>query len=189
MQQELVKRYKDPQICFFFLKKKSLQIDDVQDFDVRWDQALLSANETLTDAVLEGLYKAKLQDSVQHQTVWALYGQETVRNNGQTSYSIFKTSVKLYIHQKIRTRNFRVGNEVIDRGAVIWSRKSNKANVERKVGNCWQWKATGQGSKGDSCSFSHYVPATGNSGELKDEKDDRPLPHTNSKVNIDGKGK
>ena len=34
-----------------------LQNDDVQDFDVRWDQALLSTNETLTDTVLEGFYK------------------------------------------------------------------------------------------------------------------------------------
>ena len=42
-----------------------LQNDDVQDFDVRWDQALLSASETPTEMVLEGLYKSKLQDSVQ----------------------------------------------------------------------------------------------------------------------------
>ena len=42
-----------------------LQNDDVQDFDVRWDQALLSASETPTEMLLEGLYKSKLQDSVQ----------------------------------------------------------------------------------------------------------------------------
>ena len=41
-----------------------LHIDDVQDFDVRWYLALQPANETLTDTVLEGLYKSKLQDSV-----------------------------------------------------------------------------------------------------------------------------
>ena len=32
------------------------QNDDVQDFDVRWDQALLSANETPTEMILEGLF-------------------------------------------------------------------------------------------------------------------------------------
>ena len=63
------------------LINKRLQNDDVQDFDVRWDQALLSANETLTDTVLEGFYKSKLQDSVHLQTVLALYTQENVRNN------------------------------------------------------------------------------------------------------------
>ena len=60
-----------------------LQKDDVQDFDVRWDQALLSADETLAQTVLEGLHKSKFQDSVQLQTLLALYDQETVRNNGQ----------------------------------------------------------------------------------------------------------
>ena len=39
-----------------------LQSYSVQDFDVRWDQALLSASETPTKMVLEGLYKSKLQD-------------------------------------------------------------------------------------------------------------------------------
>ena len=32
-----------------------LQGDDVQDFDTRWDQALLAANEIPTEMVLEGL--------------------------------------------------------------------------------------------------------------------------------------
>ena len=56
-----------------------LENDDVQDFDVRWDQALLSGSDTLSGVILEGLYKSKLQDSVQLQTVLALYDQESVR--------------------------------------------------------------------------------------------------------------
>ena len=44
-------------------------------FDVRWDQALLSASEMPSDVILEGLYKSKLQDPVQLQTVLALYDQ------------------------------------------------------------------------------------------------------------------
>ena len=64
-----------------------LQSDDVQVFDVRWDQALLPASGTPTEMILEGLYKSKLLDSVQLQTVSALYDQETVRNGGHPSYS------------------------------------------------------------------------------------------------------
>ena len=71
-----------------------VQNDDVQDFDVRWDQALLSTSETPTEMVLEGIYKSKLQDSVQLQTVLALYDHETVRNSGQPSYSNLKFSCK-----------------------------------------------------------------------------------------------
>ena len=38
-----------------------LQNDDVQEFDTRWDQALLAASELPTEMVLEGLFKSKLQ--------------------------------------------------------------------------------------------------------------------------------
>ena len=110
-----------------------LQNDDVQDFDVRWDQALLSADEQLSDKILEGLYRSKLQDSVQLQTVLALYDQETMLNYGQTSFSRLKTSVRLKTGQKMRSRNLNAWNEMIDRGSVTRSRKGNKANVERKV--------------------------------------------------------
>ena len=109
----------------------SLQNDDVQDFDVRWDHALLSACDTPTEMV--GFFKSKLQDSVQLQTVLALYNLETVRNNGQPSNSRLKTAVKLHIDQMMRTRNFRVQNEVVKRGAATKSQKGNKAYVERKV--------------------------------------------------------
>ena len=61
-----------------------------------------------SDVILGGLYKSKLQDSVQLQTVLALYDQETVRNNGQTRYSRLKTSVRLHFDQMMRTRNFPV---------------------------------------------------------------------------------
>ena len=72
-----------------------LQNDDVQDFDVRWDQALLSASDMPTDVILKGLMvQAKLQDSVQVQTVLALYDRETIRNNGQVGYLRLKTSEK-----------------------------------------------------------------------------------------------
>ena len=53
-----------------------LQNDDVQNFDTRWDQALLSALEIPTEMVLEGLCKSKLEDSVQLQTVLAMEEQE-----------------------------------------------------------------------------------------------------------------
>ena len=67
-----------------------LQDYDVQDFDTRWDQALLAASERPNEMVLEGWHKSKLQDTVQLQNVLTLYDQETVRNNGQTSYSRLK---------------------------------------------------------------------------------------------------
>ena len=46
-----------------------LQNDDVQDFDTRWDQALLSASELPAETVLEDLHRSKLQYSAQSHTV------------------------------------------------------------------------------------------------------------------------
>ena len=153
-----------------------LQNDDVQDFDIRWDQALLSASDMPSNVILEGLYKSKLQDSVQLQTVLALYHRETVRNNGQTSYLRLKTSVKLHIDQMMRTPNFRVRNEVVERGWVTKSQNGQKACVERKMGECFQWKALGQCSKGDSCSFSHDELAQGDlcSGQRQNRRSSSP---------------
>ena len=83
--------------------------------------------------ILEGLCRSKLQDSVQLQIVLALYDQQNVRNNGQTSYLRLKTSVKLHIDQMMRTRNFRVRKEFVESGAVTKSQLGKKACVEKKV--------------------------------------------------------
>ena len=71
-----------------------LQHDDVQDFYVRWDQALLSASDMPSDVILEELYKSELQNFAQLRTVMALYGQEVVRNCGTPNDQQLKTAVK-----------------------------------------------------------------------------------------------
>ena len=45
--------------------------DDLQDFDTRWDQALLSTSEVPKDSVLERLYMMRIRESDQIQTVLA----------------------------------------------------------------------------------------------------------------------
>ena len=117
------------------------------------------------------------------QTVLALYDQESVRSNGQPSYS--KTSVRLFIDQTTRTRNFRVRNETVERGTVTKSQKGKKAYVGTRVGECHQWKAKEQCSKGDSCSFRHY-PASGIGCEAYKAKGQSSSPAPNSKAKTDG---
>ena len=125
-----MKQYKDSQICSLL----SLQNDDVQDFDVRWDHAQLPVSEMPSNMILEALYKSKLQNSAQLQTVLALYDQETARNKGKPNYSQLETAVKLQGDQMMRTRNFRVRSDVVERGSVTKSQKGKKAHVEREVG-------------------------------------------------------
>ena len=96
-----------------------------------------------------------------------------------------KTSVRPRIDQVMRTQNFRVRNEVVERGAVTKNQKGKKAYVARKVGECFQWKSHGQSSKGDSCSFSHE-PASGNRGGGQRRKGQSFSPAPNSKAKTDG---
>ena len=129
-----------------------------------------------------------LHDSVQLQTVLALYDLVTVRNSGQPSNSRLKTTVKLHIDQMMRTRNFRARNEVAERGAVTKSQKGNKAQVERKVGECFQGTAHGQYSKGASCSLSHDTLTLETVALVRDEKGRSSSPASNSKAKTDGEG-
>ena len=78
-----------------------------------------------SDVILEGLYKSQLQDSVQLETVLALYDQLTARNNGKTNYQQLMTPVKFHIDQMTRTRNFRT---------KLWNEdQSPKVKKERKT--------------------------------------------------------
>ena len=74
-----------------------------------------------------------IRDSVQFQTVMALYEQENIRNNEQPSCSRLKTTVTRHIDQMVRTRNFKARNERIETGVVTKSQKGTKVIVERKV--------------------------------------------------------
>ena len=120
------------------------QDGDVQDFDTRWDQALSAASTTPTENVLEGLYKSKLQDSVQLHTVLALSEQENIRNNEQPSYSRLKTSVSRHIDQTQRTRNFR-GPERKSR-----KRSSNQESKREKSQRGEDWENAISGKQLDN---------------------------------------
>ena len=87
--------------------------------------------------IVEGLYKSQLQNFVQLQTVLALYDQETARNE-KPNYQQLKTTEKLHIDKMMRTRNFRIQSDVVERGSVTKSQKGKKAHVESKVGECFQ---------------------------------------------------
>ena len=51
----------------------TLRHDDVQEFDTRWDEILLSMTKIPPDAVLQSLYKLRIRESDQLKTVLELY--------------------------------------------------------------------------------------------------------------------
>ena len=101
------------------------------------------------------LYKMTIRESVQLQTVLAMYDQDVDRDRAMSSYQRLKTMVRRHIDQMIRTRNFRARNERIETGVLVKSHNGKNVSVERGMGECYQWKTNGQCLRRDSCSFRH----------------------------------
>ena len=51
-------------------------------------------------------------------------------------------------------KNFEARNGNYETSAVVKNQRT-KQREQRSLGDCWQWKANGQCSKGDNCSFRH----------------------------------
>ena len=93
--------------------------------------------------------------------------------------------MRRHIDQTVRTRSFRARNETVERGAVTKSQKGKKNQLGQESVRMYQWKAIGQCSKGDSCSFS-LDPASGNRRDQRQEgQSSSPAP--NAKAQTDGK--
>ena len=60
------------------------------------------------------------------------------------------------IEQDLRNRNFGIRNGNYETNAVV-ENQGTKQRGQRILGDCWQWEAHGQCSKGDNCSFRHDI--------------------------------
>ena len=72
----------------------------------------------------------------------------------EPDYHRSKTMVKRSIEQNLRNRNFEARNGNYERNAVV-KNQGTKQRGQRTIGDCWQWEADGQCSKGDNCRFRH----------------------------------
>ena len=132
----------------------SFRNDDIQDFDSKWDEILLSMTKIPHDDILEGSYKLRIREPEKLKSVLELYDLEIHQKKLGPAYHRLKTMVKRSIEQEIRNKNFgnRIGN--FEKNAVVKNQRT-KQRAQRTLGDCWQWKNHGQCSKGDSCSFRH----------------------------------
>ena len=79
-----------------------------------------------------------------------------IRRKLGPDYYRLKTMVKRSIEQNLRIKNFEARNGNYERNAVV-KNQGTKQHEQRSLGDCWQWKANGQCSKGDNCSFRHDI--------------------------------
>ena len=131
-----------------------LRNDDIQESDSKWDEILLSMTQIPSDDILESLYKLRIRESEKLKIVLELYDLETHQKKLGPDYHRLKTMVKRSIEQEIRNKNFGNRNGNFEKNAVVKNHRM-KQREQRILGDCWQWKADGQCSKGDNCSFRH----------------------------------
>ena len=133
-----------------------LRNDDIQEFDSKWDGILLSMTKLPHDDILEGLYKLRIREPEKLETVLELYNMEIHQNKAGPDFNRLKTMVKRSQEQNLRIKNFEARNGNYERNAVV-KNQGTKQSGQRTPGDCWQWKANGQCSKGDKCSFRHDI--------------------------------
>ena len=114
------------------------------------------------DDILEGLYKLRIRESEKLKTVLELYDLETHQKKLGPDYHRLKNMVKRSIEQEIRNKNFGARSGNYETNAVV-KNQGTKQRVQRILRDCWQWKANGQCSKGDTCSFRHDINKRGKS--------------------------
>ena len=133
-----------------------LRNDDIQEFDSKWDGILLSMTKIPSDDISEGLYKLRMRESEKLKTVLELYNLEIHQKKAGPDYHSLKTMVKRSIEQNLRIKNFEANNGNYERNAVV-KNQGTKQRGQWTLGDCWHWKADGQCSKGDNCSFRHDI--------------------------------
>ena len=100
-----------------------LMDDNIQEFDTRWDEVLLSVSTIPTDDISESLYTLRIRESAQLKTFLELYDMEIHQKISVPNDQKLKIMVKRSIDQKLRLRNFDARHGRIKTGAVVKNRK------------------------------------------------------------------
>ena len=113
-----------------------LRNDDIQEFDSKWDEILVSMTQIPHDDILEGLYKLRIRESEKLKTVLELYDLETHQKKLGPDYHRLKAMVKRSIEQDIRIKNFEARNGNYERNAVVKNQGTTQC-AQRTLGYCW----------------------------------------------------
>ena len=116
-----------------------LRNDDIQEFDTKCDEILLSMTKIPSDDILEGLYKLRVRESEKLKTVLELYNMETHQKKVGLDYHRLKAMVKRSIEQEIRNKNFGARSGNFEKNAVVKNQGSKTACTK----NSWRLLALG----------------------------------------------
>ena len=108
-----------------------LRNDDIQEFDSKWDEILLSMTQIPSDDILEGLYKLRKRESEKLKTVLELYTMEIHQKKAGPVFHRLKTMVERSIEQNLRIKNFEPETEIMRQ--TPWSRIRGQNSVNKEV--------------------------------------------------------
>ena len=95
---------------------------------------------------------SRIRESEKLKTALGLYNMEIHQKKAGPDNHRLKTMVESSFEQNLRMKNFEARNGNFERSAVVKNQRM-KQREQRSLGDCLQWKANGQCSKGDNCSF------------------------------------
>ena len=96
-----------------------LRNDDIQEFDSKCDEILLSMTQIPSDDIFEGLYTLRIRESEKLMTVLELYNMEIQQRKAELDYHRLTTMVKRSIEQNLRMKNFVARNGNFETSAVV----------------------------------------------------------------------
>ena len=105
-----------------------LRNDDIQEFDSKWDEILLSMTQIPSDDILESLHELRIRESENLKTVLELYNMEIHQKTAGHDYHRLKTMVKRSIEQNLRMKNFEARNGHFESSAVVNNQKKKNGD-------------------------------------------------------------
>ena len=131
----------------------SLQGDDSQDLDTRWDQALqVKLPKT---ALWKVCTRCECESLINSEQYWPRTNKKSIEVDQSR---IIRSRRPWWWHTLInRSGQETSKSEMIELTQEHWlkTQKGKNVSVDTRQGECHQWKAKGQCSKGDACSFRH----------------------------------
>ena len=138
----------------------SLRNDDIQEFDSKWD-GILSKTKIPSDDILERLYKLRKRVWEPQDRIGIIWPGDSSEEK-RTIITDWKRWWKEVSSKIYEIRILAPEMEILKENAVV-KNQGTKQRVQRILGDCWQWEANGQCSKGDNCSFRHDMNKRGKS--------------------------
>ena len=107
-----------------------LRNDDLQEFDSKWDEILLSMAHVPSDDILEGFYKLRIRESEKLKTVLELYKKEIHQKKAGPENHRLKTLVKEVSSRIYEIRIMAPEIEIMRQTSWSRIREQNSVNKE-----------------------------------------------------------